>query len=455
MMTGRHPEAVGSYGAEAVEWIDAQAAPLKLRWWQRLVVYRALEHREDGSLCWETVWLSTTRQVGKSTLARWVIQWRMEHGHRFGNAQPDTCLFTARHLDVSREVLRPAMVWAMEQPRWVTRQANGEQRIEHPNGARWLVRAVNAAGYGFTLSLAFVDEAWDVAPAVVDDQLAPTQITVESPQLWLISTAHPEATELMPGLRKAGLLQLDQPDSLLLMEWSGHPAREPDDLAGWREASPYWDAKRESFLRKQWVSSTSEESWRAQWLNQWPKHSRLGLVDEDSWAGMATPGLKVPGGVPLVLALEAIGGGGVTLVKSWKDPAGKVCLKAEHRLTLIKALTEAHQLAADRPGTTLLLGANLDKMVARDAFPGEVVLCGIRETRQATHLFQGLAVEQLLCHDGDPVLAKQITGAAVVASESGPVMSGTRSPVPVDAARCSLWVTWAHLTIQGASPAIY
>ena len=43
LMSPPHPDAVGSYGAEAVAWI-ADVRGVTLRWWQTLAVYRLLEH---------------------------------------------------------------------------------------------------------------------------------------------------------------------------------------------------------------------------------------------------------------------------------------------------------------------------------------------------------------------------------------------------------------------------
>ena len=94
-------------------------------------------------------------------------------------------------------------------------------------------------------------------------------------------------------------------------------------------------------------------------------------------------------------------------------------------------------------------------MIDRGQFPGTVMLAGVRETRQATHLFQGLCAEGRIRHDGDTVLAAQVTNAVVQQTDQGVVMSGTRSPVPTDAARGSLWVTWAAHTAAASVPAIF
>lgn len=454
IMTDRHPEAFGSYGRIACEWIEGRAGR-PLRWWQRLVVWRALEHRADGSLCWRWVLLSTTRQVGKSWLLREVILWRMTHPEVIGNGEPETIVYTANHLDTSREVWRPAMLWA-DREGWEVRRANGEQAITHPtNDSRWLVRASGTAGFGFTISMPVVDEAWSVDGGVVDDQLAPTMIEVLHPQFWMVSTAHPEATSLFPNLRQSAIGSMHAPTDTLLIEWSAAPGRRSEDEQGWAEASPVWNERRREFVATRLEKAASEASFRAQWLNEWPTHSRLGLADETAWADLSVPGLAVPATGSLWLALEQVSGGGGTVVVCWKDTDGNLCLTAEHRLPMIRALTRVTEQAATHPGSVLMLGASLDKMIDRAQFPGEVRLAGVRETRAATHLFQGLVAEGKIRHDGDTALAAQVTNAVVVTTDMGAVMSGTRSPVPTEAARASLWCAWAAHTAAATVPAIY
>lgn len=454
LMTERHPEAVGTYGADAVTWMEGRSGK-SLRWWQRLVVFRALEHREDGTLCWDVVLLSTTRQVGKSYLLREVILWRMTHTELLHRDEPETIVYTANHLDTSREVWRPAMLWATEQG-WEVRRANGEQAITNTAvDARWLVRAVGTAGYGFTLSMPVVDEAWNVQPTVVDDQLAPTMAEVVGSQMWLVSTAHPEATPLFPTLRRAAAAQIESPADTLILEWSARPGRDSEDEEAWREASPFWNERRRRFVASRLEKATDDRSFRAQWLNEWPQSSTLGLADEETWASLADPSLTVPDGGPMWLALESVAGGGGTVILGWVDAEGRVCLTAAHRLPMLRALTLVTQTALSHPGSTLLLGASLDKMIDRAQYPGTVMLAGVRETRQATHLFQGMCAEGKVRHDGDTALAAQVTNAVVQQTDMGVVMSGTRSPVPTDAARGSLWVTWAATTAAATVPAIY
>src|SRR3546814_10551583 len=53
--------------------------------------------------------------------------------------------------------------------------------------SRWLIRGRGSI-YGYSASLAAVDEAWKVPPEVVDDGLEPTMAERASAQVGLIST---------------------------------------------------------------------------------------------------------------------------------------------------------------------------------------------------------------------------------------------------------------------------
>jgi phage terminase large subunit-like protein len=426
-----------------------------LYWWQVLAACRALEHDADGALVWEEVLLTTTRQVGKSHLLREAILWRLEHGLDLFNNPDETIVYTANRLDLSREIIRPAQSWAEDRNGWTVRRANGETRVEHPNGSRWMVRAIRSAGYGFTLTTALVDESWDVDPEIVDDQIGPTMVARESAQLWLVSTPHPEATDLFPSRRQTALATLSAPDTRLLIEWSADPRLDTDDEEAWRQSSPRWTERRKRFIALQYQSA-SEESFRCQWLAQWPiGGSRLRLADEEGWDAGLKPGLVVPtDGRPLTITLDAISGGGFSSVVGWEED-GLIHLVPRVDGNRIPALTYVSSVAMDHPGSILRLGASLEALVDPLTFPGEVALTGIRETRQATHLFQGLVSEGKVLHNGDPTLAQQVLYAVIVRTDVGPVLSGTRSPGPVDLARGAVWAAWSVSTRASQTPAVW
>ena len=158
-MTGPHPDAVGSFGPEALEWLEMYAG-LELRWWQALVLCRQLEHDADGSLVWLDMLSSTSRQSGKSTFLRATSTWRLHQATRFREAQ--TILHTGKDLPVCKEVQLPAMAWAVDRG-YPVRQQNGNEQITEPvSGSRWIIRGKGSV-YGYPGSLVLVDEAWGVA----------------------------------------------------------------------------------------------------------------------------------------------------------------------------------------------------------------------------------------------------------------------------------------------------
>src|SRR4051794_30121782 len=93
ILSEKHPNAVGSYGNAAVNW--GFSIPMHLgrvvapRWWQRLVLDRALEFDAAGRLCWRTVVVSAPRQVGKSVLERVLCTWRLHNAELFDGQSQD------------------------------------------------------------------------------------------------------------------------------------------------------------------------------------------------------------------------------------------------------------------------------------------------------------------------------------------------------------------------------
>jgi hypothetical protein len=433
LMSPPHPRAVGSLGPEFCEFAERRTGK-PLRWWQRLVAYRALEVDADGRLCWEAVCLSTARQVGKSWLLRELFLWRMAQEARFG--EPQLVLHMANELKAAQEVFLPAEAWARGQG-WRTRMTNGEQELADGMN-RWLVRS-SRSGYGFSASMAAVDEAWDIAPEVVDNALVPTMVERAQPQLWLISTAHPEATPLMPGRRKQAL---EGSDRTLLMEWSAHPEALSSDVAAWRAASPHWTERRREFIAEQFRVAADEVSFRCQWLCSWPTKSTRTLAAEGPWSAMASPGLAAPPG-PLHLALEvAIAGGSYGVASAGLLEDGRIALRAARFPRLADALEWLVGEVGGRDGCVLRVGLTLRSQVP-SVFPAVIMPAGASETRAATPLFQSRVLEAGLVHDGGAELASQVQGSVVVDTEAGPSLSAKRSPVPVEVAKAALWAVWS------------
>jgi hypothetical protein len=429
-MSVPHARAVGSLGGEFVAWAEAREQR-PFRWFQRLVATRLLEVDTDGRLVWETLLLTMARQLGKSWLLRELLLWRMHQADRFG--EPQDVLHSGKDLQVCLEVMRPALPWADQQPGFKVSRGAGMNSIELlETRSRWLLRAKTAV-YGYSVSVGAVDEAWKVRPEIVDEGLAPTMVEREQPQLWLISTAHREATALMLARRKAALERLESGDGDLLIEWSTPKALPLDDVGGWRMASPHWTEQRERLIRRQLDAARAGEAevyedeadpveaFRAQWLNQWPDRALSvatgePLLPPGLWAYLEQPGLLGDGA--LYVAVEDAFGNGAAVAAAAELGDGRFEVDGWLRPDWDSAMLDVQRLGALREIRVLLVGASLLARVPEGMVPSPSPAGGA-ETRLGLPLLRDLAAGGMLAHDENGELAQAVTAAQVKELSTG------------------------------------
>jgi hypothetical protein len=451
-MTAPHPCAVGSYGAQAAAWLRREAG-ITLRWWQRLALTRQLEHDAEGGLVWVDVLLTTARQVGKSTLVRGGATWRLHHGELLGETQ--TLVHTGKDLPICKEVQRLARAWAKARG-YPVREQNGNEEITEPlSGSRWIVRGKSSV-YGYAASVGLVDEAWGVAPDVIEDGLEATMLERRSPQLVLASTAHRSATALFPLRRVAALDELAAPSQTLLVEWAARRDALIEDRQAWREASPHWTAQRQRLIESRLARVLSGqsldpdeddpvESFRAQILNIWPISPVAvtrgeALLDAEAWAGCG--GRSV---VPLRrVAAVADAGGHAAIAYVARDAAGCYEVDGDVFDTWGEAWKHARWFVEHWPGSRLVVGDAMRESAPSD-FPGRSSMrrAGAVETRRGLPLLRSLVAEGRLVHEATPALDAQMAEARVRRVVDGLVLlAGTRS----DCLRAALWALGAAQT---------
>lgn len=429
-MTVPHPKAVGSIGPEFIRWAERREGR-KLRWWQRLVATRLLEVDAQGRLVWEVLLLTMARQLGKSWLLRELLLWRIHQGERFG--EPQDVLHTGKDLQVCKEVLLKAWHWADGRPGYKLGRANGEQMIELlSDHSRWMLRAKGAV-YGYSVSMAAVDEAWKVKPEVVDEGVAPTMVERAQPQQLLVSTAHRQATPLMLVRRQAALRSLEVGDGDLLIEWSAPRVAELADVQTWRQASPHWTPQRQRLVGRQLEGAQAGEgevtedemdpveAFRAQWLNQWPNRTvptGVGehLLPAGLWGFLAEPGLVGDGA--LFVAVEDDFGQGAAVAAASVLDDGRFEVDGWRCTDWDTAILDAQRLGALRPVRELLVGASLLARVQPGMVPAPKPAGGT-ETRTGLPLLRDLAAGGMIAHDTSPDLDRAIAGAYVRELSSG------------------------------------
>jgi hypothetical protein len=441
-MTRPSRRVVDTYGWEAIEWIR-QELGAELRWWQKLSIVRRLEHDRAGRLVWRTILESTPRRAGKSTRVRALALWRTAHADLFG--EPQLGMLCGRDLSIAREIHRKSWRWATERQDWAVRKGVGQEEVNLEDGLgehRWLVRSLEGT-YGYDVNHADVDEAWDVAPAVVDDGLEPAMLERQSPQLGLTSTAHRRATSLMRR-RIASAVQADDGETLLLW-WGVLADADPQAPASWRAASPHWSKDRERTIRAKLAKALAAEDdpelddpdplqgFISQYLNSWRLTERRQvkgdpLTTVEAWADLVA---EVPSKRPDAVAVESWYAEGCSLARAWRTPAGTL-VSVENCDDLAQA---ADGLAGYRG--QVQVGTSL---AADPALKGLRLKPASSRTAQSVADLERLLREGALRHDGGEHLTAQ-----VLAVRTTPSVDGVRlvSKGRADALKAGAWAVGA------------
>lgn len=311
---------------------------------------------------------------------------------------------------------------------------------------------------------------------VADDALGPTLAERVSPQLLVTSTAHKQATGLVPKRRALGLAELDEPNELLLLEWSAPPVADLADRDAWRAASPHWTTRRERLVASAYASAVAggnartpsavdpRTSFACQWLNRWPAvgvGSGPGrdepLLEVDVWPALVDYSVGQPA-ASTVVAVEDYYGKGAAVAVATSDAQGAVRgpVAVWGRLygSRVDAFTAARQIALARPAARLVIGASLD---GDPGVPVDVVasvdLATTTTTRTSLPLLRELVAGGRLVHDGGAELAAQVEAARVVEAAAGGLTLSTRSGRS-DLLRAAAWAVVAQVTAPEA-PAFF
>ena len=395
-----------------------------------------LEVDSAGELVWETVVWSMARQLGKSWLLRELIWWRVLQAERFG--EPQDVMHTGKDVAICKEIQRPVRAWAKARREdFKVTEVNGQEQIEHlADGSRWMIRAKEAV-YGYACSVAAVDEAWKVKAATIEDGLTPTMVERDQPQLWLVSTAHRLATELMLERRRIALAGLEEGDGDLLIEWSAPADAKLEDVDAWRLASPHWTPKRERLIAKRLEAARlgevdpaaeepdPEQSFRSQWLNQWPGRRTVppatteDLLPPGLWVSLEDDGPRLGAADRRARGRLRPRGGGRLRSGGWRT--GGSPSTAGRRSTGTPRFATSSACISQRPISELYVGASLLDRVPREGWAPRPV--GMAEGRAGLAVFRDLAATGMLAHEETAELDSAIAEAQVRESPMGLVIA--------------------------------
>ena len=441
----------GSYGGAACEWAQRVLGVI-VRPWQRWALERALEHRADGSLRWQTVVLSVSRQSGKSVIGRIVCGWRQDAAAEiFGEAQ--IVLSTANKFQTARELWMGGAYAAQGVSGTRVVWARGAEEIGNGHGSRWLVQAATPnLGVGLSVSLGLVDEAWNVERDHVEASLVPTMLERESPQLYIVSTQGDSGSDLLEAYRRQGVRGIADPDSadVLLLEWSADPSADVTDRQAWRDASPHWSPRREKFIASQ-LEILPDQVFRCQILNQ-RVDALGGWITRQQWEACAAPELELQGGeaAPRIIAACEYSEDGSLYALVVSQRIGQRIIARAHGF---RTIDELWARVLELPRSALLL-VSVGFKGRLPLAPCDTRLVGVNELRLATRSALRAIADGMIAHDNDPQLARHVLTAVVAyTGEAGPVLSQRRSPGPITYARALTWCVGATLEIEERRPA--
>lgn len=270
VMTPERPGTDHHLSKAVLEWIDDFAPGPPLLPWQRFVVWRGFE--TQGGRLWRHVSFLVSRQQGKTFLMQRVMLARLQLAEKFGGA--GSALLNT-HPDVGQ---------AVELLETLARDSGSGYLRARANGADWWIDAEDVRGMGTGrvwraraqtrgaitgqggIGMVFVDEVQDARQPVIDRTVRPilSGARVVNPQAWFAGTGERDGSEVLRGLRHAGLS--DDPDTLWL-EWSAPPGCATDDRAAWRWASPDWSNARAESLAAD-LRQMPEAEFRSEYLVQ-------------------------------------------------------------------------------------------------------------------------------------------------------------------------------------------
>lgn len=289
-------------GAQAAKIAEALGTPLMP--WQRAVFDVALEIGDDGQLVFREVVVTCPRQQGKTTLLLSLIMLRaLRTAHQ-------RIAYTAQSGADARSKFErdwiPALRASALNPYVTPKLANGREALKFSNGSlAALMTTTRKSGHGQSIDLGILDEAFGHTDARIEQAIRPAQITRQSAQFWVTSTAgvpseSPYLWQKVENGRQA--VESGIREGLCYVEYSAPDDADPLDPAVWWACMPaLGHTVTEEAIRDEFATMELSEARRAL-LNQWVRVASDPVIDLEVWRGCADPRSTIDG--PLALAAD-------------------------------------------------------------------------------------------------------------------------------------------------------
>jgi hypothetical protein len=405
--------------------------------WQLAILAGVTQHQDDGfNHRWSLY--STARQNGKSKLIAALIGWWLTEG-RLVREGPQQVLSVAHKLDTAEQIayeLFPTLEQAYGFDVW---QSSGRMIARHDDGSIWRIQsATPKAGHGTTNDLLVVDELFDVDELVLNSGLLPTQRARPNPLAVFCSTAGTDKSVAFRRWRDRGLKIINdgKPDRLFFAEWSPPPGSDPGDRRVWHLGNPALGCGHLTMqdLEDEWRAPDRDAFIRSG-LNMWIA-AHLSWIPHGVWDTLATDDPMPDGGF---LAVDSdLGEAGYVGVRAALRPDGTIQvaheLSVDRLADLWPAVAGIH--ARGRPVIALTPGL---ASVCPPPLNQSTVTVGRIEMQRFTQLVRNTVLERTLVHGGQAMLSEQVNRAVPVSASGALTLSSSRSPGPIELARCMVW----------------
>lgn len=430
-------DAVGSYGPSVIEWAS-QHLGVELMPWQRHVLIKQFAFDKAGRWCNRTSLISTARQQGKSVCIAASIGWLLtEYPTIIG--RPVRIASFAHRLDIAVAMFQD-LASILETKFGALPTLSYGRNDVRLKGSKWMVKAATPrAPHGLSgIDFLIGDELWGVDSDSLDIGFMPTQRAVANPLAMFYSTAGTESSVAMLRWREAALRGIDTGDEtgIYLAEWSPPPELDPMTAAAWAYANPALGHT----LTVETLEAESHAPNRAAFLrssvNVWVQTDQSwlppGLFQE-----LRTSNPPLPGGV---LAVEvSMDDGRYVGVRCNSNADNNLTVTVAFQVDTIKACWQAiDQQIAINPTVVLAITPTLDVSCPTHLQRRRIIV-GYQEICRWTAVVRQMLNEKRLWHTGETMLAEHVGRAVAVRTTGAIALSSTKSPGPIELARCLVW----------------
>ena len=382
--------------------------------------------------------ISVARQNGKSLLSSAVIgHWLTKEAEHRG--QPQTVISVSHKLDLTAaqfSYLAPILeVKFGAEVSW----SYGRQKLTMPNGSVWHIRAATpAAGHGYSADLITADEVWQISEAAIDDGLLPSQRARKNPLCLLVSTAGTQESTALLRWRDQGLRAIDsgKQSTLYFAEFSPSPKLDPMTPEAWEYANP---ALAGGLIDLNVIEGEALG----------PNRSAFLRASVNLWQAVTTGWLEI-GVFDACKTDTPPPPGGVLAIESSTDEARYTGVRAvlTGNKTHVTVAFTANSIAEmwrlvdieieNNPGLRIAIIPALE-VHCPPALERRRTIVGYRELLKWTAAVRSMIIENRLLHNGELLLTQHCERAVLIKHNGSVALSSSRSPGPIEAARCMVW----------------